>query len=48
MEEFFRKEGGQRRNDLIDMMIDAMEDTLEHEEEQDEGQFDTDSKLNHK
>ena len=45
---FFRKEGGQRRNDLIDLMIDAMEDTLEHDDGQDEGQFDNDSKLNHR
>ena len=42
---FVRKEVNQRRNDLIDLMIDAMEDTLEHDEGQDERQYNNDSKL---
>ena len=43
-----RQNSNQRGNDLIDLMIDAMEDELCGEDEQDDdGQFEKDSKLNH-
>ncbi len=42
-----RKEAGSRRNDLIDLMIDAMKDDVKNEDNEEESQYDKDSKLNY-
>ena len=44
----FRKEGKHRRNDLIDLMVDAMNDNLHLENEKDEEEFELNTKTSYK
>ena len=43
-----RKASKERKNDLIDLMLDAMEGVKEEEQEDDEDQYEKDMKLTHK
>ena len=46
---FTRKKTKERRNDLIDLMIDAMKDELnEDDRQEDDDQYDIDAKLSHR
>ena len=42
-----RRESKIRRNDMVDLMLDAIKGELKHDEEQEMEQFEKDSKLNH-
>ena len=45
---FSRKKTKERRNDLIDLMIDVMKNELNEEIEQDNDQYDMDAKFSHR
>ena len=42
-----RRQSSSRRNDLVDMMIDAINGKLAKDENEEKSQFDKDSELNH-
>ena len=43
-----RRQSGERKNDLIDLMLDAIKEEQQEEEMMDEDQYENDMKLNHK